>query len=263
MRGGTNRMVEYELNDGVATITISRPEVYNALNFETLRSLRSCVEEIHHDRSCRVVLITGSGNKAFCSGADLKERATLSENEVRKFIYMIRETFTAIEKLPMPVIAVINGLALGGGTELALACDLRIASEEAVLGLTETSLAIIPGAGGTQRLARLIGPGRAKELIFLARRIPARESLGLGLINRIVSMSELMPLALEWANEIKLKGPIAITQAKFAINLGSEVDLATALSLESKAYEVCIPTKDRLEGLAAFKEKRQPKYIGE
>lgn len=256
-------MVQVELNDGVAVITISRPDVYNALNFNTLVELRKCVEEIHHDKSCRVVIITGAGEKAFCSGADLKERATLTEQEVRKFIFTIRETFTSIEKLPMPVIAAINGLALGGGTELALACDLRIASETAVMGLTETSLAIIPGAGGTQRLTRLVGPGRAKELIFLAKRINATEAFDYGMLNKVVPAEQLMSTAVEWANEIKSKGPIAITQAKFAINMGSEVDLATALAMESKAYEVCIPTKDRMEGLTAFKEKRKPIYRGE
>jgi enoyl-CoA hydratase/carnithine racemase len=210
----------------------------------------------------RVVIITGQGDKAFCSGADLKERATLSPIQVKEFITTIRNLFTAIEQLPQPVIAAINGVALGGGTELALAADIRIAASNASLGLTETRLAIIPGAGGTQRLPRLVGKGKAKELIFTGQRIDAAEALRIGLVNKVCEPAALMGECQKMAVMICETGPIAIEQAKYAINYGMETDLATGLAIESNAYWVCIPTEDRLEGLAAFREKRKPVYKG-
>jgi len=187
----------------------------------------------------------------------------MSHQEVQAFINNIRETFTMIEHLPQPVIAAINGIALGGGTELALACDLRIMAENAAMGLTETSLGIIPGAGGTQRLPRIVGKGVAKDLIFSARRVGAEEALRIGLVNRVSVQSELLDQAISWANEIAQNAPIALAQAKWAINQGMEVNLAAGLELESMAYQVLIPTKDRIEGLQAFAEKRKPNYIGE
>jgi enoyl-CoA hydratase/carnithine racemase len=167
-----------------------------------------------------------------------------------------------IEELPLPVIAIINGFALGGGTELALACDLRIAVDDATLGLTETRFAIIPGAGGTQRLPRLIGIPLAKELIYTGRQLTAQEALARGLVNRIAARDKLMEVCLELAGEVAKAGPIAVAQAKFAINKGQDVELHTGLAIEASAYEACIPTEDRLEGLKAFKEKRQPVYKG-
>ena len=210
----------------------------------------------------RVVIISGSGEKAFCAGADLKERVTLSPIQVKEFITTIRNLFTAIEDLNKPVIAAVNGVALGGGTELALACDIRIASEGATMGLTETRLAIIPGAGGTQRLPRLVGKGKAKELIFMGRRIDAQEALKIGLVNRVCPLEGLMDEAMAMATTICEAGPIAIEQAKYAINRGLETDLHTGLAIESNAYWITIPTEDRLEGLAAFREKRKPVYKG-
>ncbi|TGV18331.1 enoyl-CoA hydratase, partial [Mesorhizobium sp. M00.F.Ca.ET.186.01.1.1] len=171
--------------------------------------------------------------------------------------------FSELEKLQKPVIAALNGLALGGGTELALACDLRIMSEQAQMGLTETSLGIIPGAGGTQRLPRLVGKGIAKELIFTARRIFPAEALAIGLVNRVVPHDQLMNVSMELAAQIASNAPLALAQAKFAIDCGSEVELATGLMMESNAYQLLVPTKDRLEGLAAFAEKRKPIYRGE
>jgi len=255
--------VRLEKQNGLAIITINRPEVYNALNMPSLERLSSLADELNHDRETRVVIITGAGEKAFCSGADLKERRTLTEDQVRRYIFLIRETFTKIERIPMPVIAAINGLALGGGTELALACDLRIAAETAQMGLTETSLGIIPGAGGTQRLPRLIGKAKAKELIFTAKKITAREAENLGLVNRVVEKGNALQEAIALAEEIAQNAPLALAQAKLAIDRGTETDLMTGLVLETKAYETLIPTKDRLEGLQAFKEKRKPRYIGE
>jgi enoyl-CoA hydratase/carnithine racemase len=255
--------VEWERKEGISIITLNRPEVYNALKMSTLKELMKIVEELAHSKATRVVIITGAGEKAFCSGADLKERRTFTEDQVRRYIHMIRETFTAIERLPRPVIAAVNGVALGGGMELALACDLRVADERAIFGLTETSLGIIPGAGGTQRLPRIVGKTKAKELIFTARRIDAAEAEKIGLVNQVVPKGKLMEAALDMAAMINENAPLALAQAKFAIDYGLEVDLSTGLALETKAYEALIPTKDRIEGLNAFKEKRKPIYRGE
>ncbi|NOQ54898.1 MAG: enoyl-CoA hydratase, partial [Thermoplasmata archaeon] len=195
--------------------------------------------------------------------ADLKEREHMTMVEVRQYIRYIRDTFTEMESLPIPVIAAINGVSMGGGTEMALACDLRIASPNAKIALNETSLAIIPGGGGTVRLPRLIGRGRAKDMIMTARWVEAEEALAIGLVNRIAPKGKLMETTIEVAEQIIRNGPIAITQAKYVINRGLEMSLEEALQLESDAYEVTIPTKDRLEALEAFKEKRKPQFKGE
>ncbi len=256
-------VIKSENRDGVLTITLNRPASMNSLNRELLGELNKLVTEISVDKSVRVVVITGAGEKAFCSGADLKERATMSPLEVRQFVQMIRNTFTMVENLPQPVIAAVNGFAFGGGTELALASDIRIAAPNATMGLTETSLGIIPGAGGTQRLVRLIGKGKAKEMIFTAHRAQAEEALAIGLVNQIAPAGGLVAAALALAEKIKKNAPIALEMAKYAINYGSEVDLGTGLAIESNCYAVTIPTKDRIEGLTAFREKRPPVYTGE
>jgi enoyl-CoA hydratase/carnithine racemase len=208
------------------------------------------------------VIITGAGKKAFSAGADLRERRTFSDLQVKEYIFTIRNLFTSVEQLNKPVIAAINGLALGGGNELALACDIRIASMNASMGQPETRLAIIPGAGGTQRLPRLIGRGKAKELIFTGRHVTAEEALQIGLVNQICEPDVLMDECKKIAAMIGEAGPIAIEQAKYAINYGMETDLHTGLAVESNAYWVTIPTEDRLEALAAFLEKRKPVYKG-
>jgi len=256
-------LVLYNVKEGIATITLNRPESLNSLSFQTLLALRGIIDEIRADRSLRVVIITGSGSKAFCTGADLKERVGMTQDQVRRFIFTIRETFSSLAKLPIPVICAINGIAIGGGTELALACDLRLAADHAVLGLTEVSLGIIPGAGGTQRLPRLIGVGKAKELIFTGRKVSAGEALTIGMVNKVTTGENLLAEAYKLAAEMAANAPLAVRQAKLAINHGLEMDLDNGLVLESSAYEVLIPTKDRLEGLAAFKEKRKPIYLGE
>jgi enoyl-CoA hydratase/carnithine racemase len=252
-----------ENRDGVLIITLNRPASMNSLSRELLAALNKLVTEISVDKSIRVVVITGAGEKAFCSGADLKERATMTPLEVKQYIQMIRNTFTMVENLPQPVIAAVNGFAFGGGTELALASDIRIAAPNATMGLTETSLGIIPGAGGTQRLVRLIGKGKAKEMVFTAHRAKAEEALAIGLVNRIAPEGGLLEAAFEMAAKIKKNAPIALEMAKYAINYGSEVDLGTGLAIESNCYAVTIPTKDRIEGLTAFREKRAPVYTGE
>ena len=263
-----NILLQERTEEGILILTLNRPEAMNCFNFDLLAALSETVREANFDTSLRCIVITGRSaddpkKVSFSTGADLKERRTLTPDQVRRFIFTIRDTFTAVEQVRVPVIAAINGFAFGGGLELALACDLRIAASNAVMGLTETSLAIIPGAGGSQRLPRIVGIARAKELIFTARRIDAATALGMGLVNRVVEPPELMPAALKLAREIAKNGPIGVAQAKFAINYGMEASLGVALPLESKAYEVTIPTKDRLEALAAFAEKRKPVFKGE
>jgi enoyl-CoA hydratase/carnithine racemase len=255
-------LVLEDRQDRVVVLTLNRPAVMNSFNIPMLLALKERVEAVHFDPEVRVVIITGAGQKAFCAGADLKERATLTEAQVREFIYTIRNLFTFIEYLNKPVIAAVNGIALGGGTELALACDIRLASATATLGLTETRLAIIPGAGGTQRLPRLIGRGKAKELIFTGRRVEAQEALQIGLVNKVCEPAALLAECRAMAAMICEAGPIAIQQAKYAINYGLETDLHTGLAIESTAYWVTIPSEDRLEGLRAFGEKRKPVYQG-
>lgn len=262
-------LLKERTEDGILILTLNRPDAMNCFNFDLLAVLADTVREANFDLDLRCIVITGSKagedpkKWSFSTGADLKERRTLTQDQVRRFIFTIRNTFTAVEQVRVPVIAAINGFAFGGGTELALACDIRIASSNVLMGLTETSLAIIPGAGGTQRLPRIVGMAKAKELIFTARRFNAQVALDVGLVSKVVEPDKLMEAALELAREIAKNGPIGVAQAKFAINYGMEASLGVALPLESKAYEVTIPTKDRLEALAAFAEKRKPVFKGE
>ncbi|MCJ7772300.1 MAG: enoyl-CoA hydratase-related protein [Desulfobacterales bacterium] len=259
----TEQVLLINEQDGILRLTLNRPEAMNAFNFELLYALNDAVKSLQFRKDIRVIIITGAGEKAFSAGADLKERATLTDIQVREFIFTIRTLFTSIESLNKPVIAAINGIALGGGTELALASDIRIASLNASMGQTETRLAIIPGAGGTQRLPRIIGRGKAKELIFTGRRVDAREALEIGLVNKICDSDHLMDECTKIASMICETGPIAIEQAKYAIDRGMDTDIHTGLAIESNAYWLTIPTKDRIEGLTAFREKRKPVYKGE
>jgi enoyl-CoA hydratase/carnithine racemase len=262
--GGEDSLLR-ELRGGVMVLTINRPQALNCFDMTLLGVLGQAIEEIAFDREVKVVIITGSteGKNAFSTGADLKERAGMAPDQVRLYIQTIRNLFSAVEELPKPVIAAVNGYAFGGGLELALACDLRVASTTAIVGLTETSLAIIPGAGGTQRLPRVVGIPRAKEMIFRARRITAQEGVDIGLFLEAVEPDRLLERAMETAREIAANGPVALAQAKYAINKGAEVSLPVGLAIESNAYAVTIPTKDRTEGLTAFREKRKPVYSGE
>jgi enoyl-CoA hydratase len=253
----------YEKKGHVGYVTINRPEVLNCFNFDALTELGNIAEQIYIDRDIRVVVFTGAGEKVFSAGADLKERKTLNEAQVRRNVNKIRTVFNQIADLPQPTIAAVNGHAFGGGFELMLACDFRIAGSEAKMGLTEVSLAIIPGAGGTQRLPRLIGESKAKELIFTGRRITAGEAYDYGILTKVVDRSNLMGACEELANEMTKNGPVALIQAKFAVSQGLNVDLITGMAIEAKAYEVTIPTKDRLEALEAFSEKRDPEFKGE
>jgi len=255
--------VVFEKKGHIGYVTLNRPEALNCFDYETLQQLGEIVEQIHIDKDVRIVIFTGAGDKAFSAGADLKERKTLNEMQVRRNVKKIRDVFNAIAFLPQPTIAAVNGYAFGGGFELMLACDFRIAVKEAMMGLTELSWAIIPGAGGTQRLPRLIGEARAKELIFTARKINAEKAYEYGILTKVVDKEELMGSCEELAEEMLTNGPIALQQAKYAIQYGMSVDLQTGLAIETKAYEMTIPTKDRLEALAAFSEKRKPVFKGE
>ncbi|MEB1808779.1 MAG: enoyl-CoA hydratase [Bacillaceae bacterium] len=248
---------------GVAHITLDRPEAANALSLQMLYDLHEAIHEVKYNPEVRCVVIKASGEKVFCAGADLKERAGMDPIQVKRTVSLIRGNINDIEALPQPVICALNGSAFGGGLELALACDIRIAADHIKVGLTETSLAIIPGAGGTQRLPRLIGKGKAKEMIYTARRVDAYEAEKIGLVEYVVPLESMDQKVSEITSQIAKNGPIALQQAKYAIDRGLEVDLQTGLALEQKAYEVTIPTKDRIEGLSAFKEKRTPNYTGE
>lgn len=252
-----------DVKEGIGYITLNRAEALNCFNYETLAELGELVESIRFNRDIRVVIFTGAGEKAFSAGADLKERKTLTEDQVLRNVYKIRTVFQSIADLPQPTIAAINGYAFGGGFELMLACDFRIAVKEAVMGLTEVSWAIIPGAGGTQRLPRLIGEAKAKELILTAKKFDAEAALGFGIMTMVVERDQLLASSEELANAILQNGPIAVQQAKFAIQNGMNVDLQTGLEIEGKAYEMTIPTIDRIEALTAFAEKRPPFFKGE
>lgn len=255
--------VTFEVKNHIGFVTINRPEVLNCFDYETLSLLGEVVEDIRTNNEVRVVIFTAAGNKAFSAGADLKERKTLTVSEVRRNVNKIRTVFNDIAELPQPTIAAVNGHAFGGGFELMLACDFRIAVKEATMGLTELKWAIIPGAGGTQRLPRIIGEAKAKELILTAKKVGTDEATTLGILTRVVERDDLMDECISLAIEMMANGPIALQQAKYAINYGLGVDLQTGLAIEAKAYELTIPTKDRIEALHAFGEKRSPVFIGE
>lgn len=254
--------IQMTREESMAILTLSRNSSANALSLQLLDEMNQLLDEINKDASIRVVIVTGEGDKAFCAGADLKERKNMNDDQVRQTVSYIGQTITRFELLEKPVIAAINGVALGGGLELALACDLRLASKKAKLGLTETSLGIIPGAGGTQRLPRLIGVGRAKELIFTARHISAMEALVYGIVEYVVEDNELMEKAKNIAKEMAQNAPLSIIQAKQAVNLGIQTDLMTGLKIERLAYNNLLTTEDRREGILAFEEKRLPRYKG-
>lgn len=254
-------ILEQEDLGQVNILRLNRPEALNAMSRELLGELEAAVQALTVAPP-RAVILTGTG-RSFSTGADLKERSGMSPAEVRDFLLRVGALFGRIESLPCPVICAINGFAFGGGLELALCADIRIASDSAQLGLTETSLGIIPGAGGTQRLTRLIGPSKSRLLIFTARKISAAEAERFGIVEMVTAPDALMETAVSLAEEIAKNAPIAVRQAKFAINAATEVDLATGLAVERNAYELTIPTKDRTEALQAFREKRPPVFKGE
>lgn len=253
-------VVNYEKEDNIGIITINRPQALNALSTEVLYELRTILQQIKEDSRVKVVIITGMGDKAFVAGADIAEMVAKTVDEGYRYSRLGQEIFSMIESLPQPVIAVVNGYALGGGCELAMACDLRIASEKARFGQPEINLGIIPGYGGTQRLPRLIGKTKAMELLLTADMIGAAEAERLGLVNTVVPADKLMDTAKAMANKIAAKGQIAIRATKAAVNKGLQADIDTACAYEAGLFGVCFASEDRKEGMAAFMEKRPAKF---
>jgi enoyl-CoA hydratase/carnithine racemase len=252
-----------ERRGAIEVWTIDGEARRNAISLALLRELGEHLARAGGDRALRCVVLTGAGDKAFCAGADLKERARMSAEDVHAFHDGLRRALRGVEEAPQPFVAAINGAALGGGLELALACDLRVAAEAAQLGLPEVSLGIIPGGGGTQRLARLVGVAHAKDLVLTARRISAAEALSMGLVSRLEPGARLLDAALEVAAQIARNAPVSLRQAKRAIDGGFHLPLDEALELENRLYQDCLGTKDRLEALRAFAEKRPPVFTGE
>eukprot|EP01038_Epipyxis_sp_PR26KG_P012730 gene12730-17071_t len=260
-----NRLILLEdLQHGVFCLTLSRKEGKNAFSKEMLLEFNNHMDTFHSklNKECKVLIVKSSIDKVFCAGADLKERLIMPNHEVGSFVSQLRNSFQRLASLPFPTIAAIEGAALGGGLELALACDLRIAGSDALLGLPETSLAIIPGAGGTQRLSRIVGVAKAKELIFTSAKLTSRQSYEIGLINESVPAGTAYEKAFEMALVIASKGPIAQRQAKKAIEQGVETSIENGLDIERTCYEEVIHSEDRLEGLNSFIEKRKPSYKG-
>jgi len=246
----------------VAWLTLNRPEARNALSRALVASLRAELAALAAQPGVTTVVLTGAGGKAFCAGADLKERLGMTLDETRAFLHELGALVQAVEDFPAPVVAAIAGAALGGGLELALAADIRLADESASLGLSEVRLGIIPGAGGTQRLSRLCGIAVAKELILTGRRIDAATALRLGLLSRVVPEAELEPAVTEICAELCAGGPLALAQAKHAIDSGFGRPMPEGLAVERRGYEAVLGSADRKEGLRAFAEKRPPRFRG-
>ena len=240
-----------------AVATINRPKALNALNSEVLSDLDELVQTVSTDADIRALVITGSGEKAFVAGADIGEMSTLTPEEGEAFGKHGNDVFRKLETLPIPTIAAVNGFALGGGCELSMSCDIRICADTAVFGQPEAGLGITPGFGGTQRLARLVGPGMAKQLIYTAKNIKADEAYRIGLVNAVYPLDELMPAAEKMAETIAKNAPIAVRACKKAINEGLEVAMDDAVVIEEKLFGSCFKTADQIEGMSAFLEKRK------
>jgi methylglutaconyl-CoA hydratase len=255
--------IRLERRQALAIVTLDRPDRMNAMSRRMLDELGRVGEELAKDENLRAVVITGTGNQAFCAGADLKERKAMSDAEVREHLGIHRRKLAWIEPFPCPVVAAINGVALGGGLELALLCDLRVAAEHAIVGLPETSLGIIPGAGGTQRLPRIVGEARAKELILLGRRISAAHALAVGLVNRVSRPGvSVLDDTLEWIRPIVEGAPLAERAALAAIDASAMLELDAGLDREMELYDTCLVSEDRREALSAFADKRKPTFKG-
>ncbi len=241
----------------IAVATINRPKALNALNSEVLSDLDELVATVKADDEIRALVITGSGEKAFVAGADIGEMSTLTKEGGTAFGKHGNDVFRAIETLPIPTIAAVNGFALGGGCELSMACDIRICADTAVFGQPETGLGITPGFGGTQRLARLVSPGMAKQLIYTAKNIKADEAYRIGLVNAVYPLEELMPAAEKLAETIAKNAPIAVRACKKAINDGLQMDMDKAIVIEEELFGSCFQSADQIEGMSAFLEKRK------
>lgn len=251
-----------EKEDYLAVLYINRPRALNALNKDTLAEIRDAIQNVSSDEAIKVLIVTGAGDKAFVAGADIAYMQPLSAVEGREFSDYGEKTFRMFELMEKPVIAAINGFALGGGCELAMACDIRLAADNAIFGQPEVGLGVIPGFGGTQRLPRLVGEGRAKELTYRANNINAEEAYRIGLVNHVYPAGQLMEEARKMAGEIASKARLAVGFAKFAIGKGMQVDIDTAMSIESDMFGMCTSTFDQKEGMGAFLEKRKPAFQG-
>lgn len=248
--------ITYEQDGFVGVITINRPKALNALNSDVLKELDACLDGINLETT-RALILTGAGEKSFVAGADIGEMSTLTKAEGEAFGKIGNDAFRKLETFPIPVIAAINGFALGGGCEISMSCDIRICSENAVFGQPEVGLGITPGFGGTQRLARIIGVGKAKEMIYAATNIKAEEAYRIGLVNAVYPLEELMPAAKKLAGKIAKNAPIAVRACKKAINEGLDAVMDEAIVIEEKLFGSCFETEDQKEGMKAFLEKRK------
>jgi enoyl-CoA hydratase len=253
----TYKTLLYEKKDGIAVVTLNRPDKLNALNSTAYKELYDVFEAIENDDEVRVVVLTGSGEKAFAAGTDVAEMQNMGPLDVQKFMGVIRKTSDFIYNLTKPTIAAIHGYALGGGCELTMCCDIRLCSDKARFGQPEINLGLIPGASGTQRLPRLIGAAKAKEMIFIGDYIDAPTALSLGLVNKVVPPENLMEETMVWAAKLASKSGPVLAMAKMAINTGLDTDLASGLNMETKCNAICFATYDRKEGMDAFLEKRK------
>lgn len=253
-----NVILEKEGN--LAIVTIDRPKALNALNSETLADLDIVITDLENDSNIYCVILTGSGEKAFVAGADIAEMKDLNEEQGREFGILGNKVFRRLENLDKPVIAAISGFALGGGCELAMSCDIRIASEKAKFGQPEAGLGITPGFGGTQRLPRIVGIGKAKELIYTGAIVKADEALRIGLVNKVVTLETLIEEAKAMANSIIANAPIAVKLCKDAINRGMQVDMDSAIAIEAEDFGKCFITEDQVEGMSAFIERRSKTF---
>ncbi len=258
----TYENILYEKKAQLAYITINRPKVLNALNMATMEELRAAFAEVKNDAEVRVVLLTGSGEKAFVAGADINELARHNPVEAKEYTHRGQSVLDLIENLGKPVLACINGFALGGGCEIALACTMRLASDNAKLGQPEVKLGIIPGYGGSQRLPRLVGKGFANQMLLTGEMITAQEAHRIGLVNEVVPLAELLPRAEAIAQQIIANGPLAVQYTLEAVNQGMEMPLSEALFLEATLFGVACATEDKKEGTTAFLEKRPPQFKG-
>ncbi|MDR3601967.1 MAG: short-chain-enoyl-CoA hydratase [Desulfosporosinus sp.] len=254
--------ISLEKEDYLAILSINRPKAMNALNLETLCEMEVAVKNVKADPNIKVMIVTGTGEKSFVAGADINFMLPLSPSEGRFFSDLGERVMRQFELLEKPVIAAVNGFALGGGCELAMSCDIRLASETAIFAQPEVGLGVIPGFGGTQRLPRLIGEGRAKELTYTADVINAQEAYRIGLVNHVYPLEQLMDEAKKLAKKIASKAPLAVGYAKHAINKGLQVDIDTAMGIESDMFGMCCATTDKSEGMSAFVDKRKPQFMG-
>jgi len=249
--------------DGIGVLSINRPKVLNALNWDTLRELGKFFEDVLPGEELKALIVTGAGDKAFVAGADIAQMNSMSAREFKEYVDYAHKVYDLLEDDPSPSIAAINGYALGGGCELALACDIRIASDNAKMGFPEVKLGIFPGWGGTQRITRVLGLGKTKELVFTGEMINAQEALRIGLVEKVVPHDDIMTEVLTLAGSIAKRGPLAVRLSKTAINAGSEMDLQKALLLEKTLVSLCFDSSDRVEGMQSFLEKREPSFTEE